>query len=96
MITSDGIHEFLENDEVRLIVSQCWYATLCQHHDNADSVDSEKWLAHLQTEERESILAVFLRTVIDQLASIAAQKWLYNEGAIDDIGIVLAVVGRSS
>ena len=45
----------------------CWYATLCEHHDNVDSVDSEEWLANLQTEEPEL------------LSSITAQTWVYNE-----------------
>eukprot|EP01138_Halocafeteria_seosinensis_P011355 gb/GECG01011598.1/.p1 GENE.gb/GECG01011598.1/~~gb/GECG01011598.1/.p1 ORF type:complete len:1059 (+),score=123.70 gb/GECG01011598.1/:1-3177(+) len=96
VVTSDGIHEFLENEEMRLIISECWYSTLAEYHEEVHEVDSKQWLAGLSEHDRESILGAFLQAVIDNLATVAAQKWLYEEGAIDDIGIVVAVVGQSS
>lgn len=96
VVTSDGIHEFLQNEEMRLIISECWYSTLAEHHEEVHQVDSKQWLASLSEHDRESILGAFLQGVIDNLATVAAQKWLYEEGAIDDIGIVVAVVGKSS
>jgi len=48
----------------------------------------------LQRRLQQRVDETHLQLAIDALANEAVQRWVQQEGVIDDVSIVLAVVGR--
>lgn len=94
ILATDGLWEFVTNQEVANIIKESKRIA-----DDA-SADYEAMVEQLRVDDKGDEIEnsespqQFLQTALNRLADEASDRWLQNEGVIDDVSIILIEIGK--